>query len=97
MNKAQQLEWSDWLDFNQDTVSKVPEASGVFMMHASMKILYIGSSENMKMTIGDISEKFVSNATRFRYREEAEFEKIRNELIIDYKKRHEGKAPDGMN
>jgi len=62
-----------------------------------MKILYIGGSENMKKAIGGISEKFVSNATRFRYREEAEFEKIRNELITDYKKRHEGRSPECMN
>ena len=97
MNKMQQIEWSDWLDFNQDTVSKVPEVSGVFMMHAAMKILYIGGSENMKKTIENISEKCVSNATRFRYRKEKDFGRIKNELIGDYKKRHEGKAPECMN
>jgi len=96
MNKIQ-IEWSDWLDFNQNMISKVPETSGVFMMHAAMKILYIGGSENMRKTIEDISEKCVSDATRFRYKKERDFEKIRNELVIGYKKRHEGKAPECMN
>jgi len=93
----QQIEWSDWLDINQDTVSKIPETSGVFMMHIAMRISYIGGSENMKKTIENMSEKYVSNATRFRYRKETEFEKIRNELLTDYKKRHEGKSPEWMN
>ncbi len=97
MNKNQQDEWSEWTDFNQDMISKTPEASGVFMMHAGMKILYIGGSENMRKSIEVISEKCVLNATRFRYSQEQDFGKRRNELIADYKKRHEGKAPECMN
>ena len=97
MNKIQQVEWSEWLDLNQDMISQVPESSGVFMMHAAMKILYIGGSENIRKTIEGISEKGISNAIRFRYQKEKDFEKIKNELIADYKKRHEGKAPECMN
>jgi len=97
MNKMQQIEWSDWLDFNQDMISKTPETSGVFMMHAAMRILCIGGSENMRKTIEDISEKCVLDATRFRYGQEKDFEKIKNKLIADYKKRHEGKSPECMN
>ena len=38
-------EWSKWLDFSRDTInSVVPDESGLFKVHASMKILYIGSS-----------------------------------------------------
>ena len=96
MNKIQQIEWSDWLDFNQDMISKTPETSGVFMMHAAMRILCIGGSENMRKTIEGISEKCVLDATRFRYRQEKDFEKIKNKLIADYKKRHEGKSPECM-
>ncbi|WP_255458166.1 hypothetical protein [Nitrosarchaeum sp. AC2] len=40
--------WSDWLDFNEETISKIPQSAGVYMMHASMKILFIGGSENIK-------------------------------------------------
>jgi len=97
MNKIQQTEWSEWLDFNQDIISKTPETPGVFMMHADTKILHIGGSENMRKTIESISEKCVLDATRFRYGEEKDFEKRKNELITDYKKRHEGKLPKCMN
>lgn len=97
MNKNQQIEWSEWADFNQDEVSKTPETPGVFMMHAGMRILYIGGSENMRKSIESISEKCVLDATRFRYSEEQDFEERKNELISGYKKRHEGKTPECMN
>ena len=45
--------WSDWLDFNTETISKIPQSAGVYMMHASMKILFIGGSENIKTSIQD--------------------------------------------
>ncbi|MDH3488831.1 MAG: hypothetical protein OEL56_00125 [Nitrosopumilus sp.] len=96
MSKIQQVDWSEWLDFNQNMISKTPETSGVFMMHAGMKILYIGGSENMRKTIENISEKCVSDATRFRYSVEKDFEKRKRKLIADYKKRHEGKSPECM-
>jgi hypothetical protein len=51
----------------------------------------------MIKTIENISEKCVSDATRFRYSKEKDFEKRKNELITDYKKRHEGKSPECMN
>ncbi len=48
------LNWSEWLDFDRSNiVSIVPEISGVYKLHASMKILYIGSSnqtlDNLRM------------------------------------------------
>jgi len=97
MNKIQQVEWSEWSDFNQNTISEIPEVSGVFMMHAGMKILHIGGSENMRRAIESISEKCVLDATRFRYSKEKDFEKRKNDLITDYKKRHEGRSPECMN
>jgi len=33
--------WSDWLDFNKETISKIPQSAGVYMMHVSMKILLL--------------------------------------------------------
>ena len=46
MNTGKEGEiWSEWLDFNQYNIaSATPDKPGVFKVHASMKILYIGSS-----------------------------------------------------
>ncbi len=41
-------EWSEWFDFNQELISKIPQIPGVYMMHKNMKILFIGGSENIK-------------------------------------------------
>ncbi len=98
MIKMPEVLWSDWLDFNQETFEKIPKLPGVFMMHESMKILFIGGSENMKKSIEDASlKKDISKATRVRYRKEESFEKIKQELIEDFKKRHEGQLPSCMN
>jgi len=85
--------WSEWLDFNIETISKIPQTSGVYMMHLSMKILFIGGSENMKTSIQHNTHPCVSRATRIRYMETLYFEKITDELIKDYQRRHEGKLP----
>ena len=91
-------DWSEWFDHNQETLSKIPETSGVYMMHKSMKILHIGGSKNMKKSVIEtLSDGCVSEATRFRFRREENFEKIKNELIKDFKKRHEGQGPSCMN
>ena len=97
MIKMSDMEWSDWLDFNQETFEKIPKVPGVFMMHAVMKILFIGGSENMKESIIEASlEKDISKATRVRYRKEKFFENVKHELILDFKKRHEGQMPSCM-
>ena len=98
MIKMPDVLWSDWLDFNQETFEKIPKLPGVFMMHAAMKILFIGGSENMKKSIEEASlEKGISKATRVRYRKEKFFENVKHELISDFKKRHEGQMPSCMN
>ena len=90
--------WSEWLDNTEEMLLEIPEKPGIFMMHAAMKILFIGGSENMKKSItGALEKKCVSHATRIRFREEANFDQIRDELITDYKKRHEGNIPQCMN
>ena len=98
MTKISENDWSEWLDHNQEMFSKIPETSGVYMMHESMKILHIGGSENMKKSVMEIlSDGCVSKATRFRFRREENYEKIKNELIKNFKKRHEGHCPSCMN
>ena len=43
------LDWSPWLDFDRSKIASIPDSSvGVYKMHESMKILYIGSSQNLK-------------------------------------------------
>ena len=94
MAESIQDSWSDWLDFNQETISTVPESSGVFMMHAAMKILLIDDAENLRMKLSDShSTPCVSDATRFRYMKHSSPKKIKDDLIKDYKERHEGNLP----
>jgi hypothetical protein len=52
-NDEEAIEWSPWLDFNESsiTAAAIPELAGVYKMHASMKILYIGSGENLKQSL----------------------------------------------
>lgn len=91
------IPWSDWLDFNQETISKVPESPGVFMMHAAMKILYISDSENIrKRLLESISAPCLSDATRFRYLLSVSHESLKEDLIKDYQRRHDGKLPGCM-
>ena len=51
--------WSNCRDKNQEQFSKIPEKPGVYMMHASMKILFIGGSQNMKKSTVEALEKNV--------------------------------------
>jgi len=88
--------WSEWFDFNAETISRIPQTAGVYMMHTSMKILFIGGSENMKADIQQNTNPCVSRATRIRYMQTSSFEKITDELIKDYQSRHEGKLPQCM-
>jgi excinuclease UvrABC nuclease subunit len=89
--------WSDWLDFNEDTISKIPQSAGVYMMHASMKILFIGGSENIKTSIQDKDkDRCVSRATRVRYMQTLSHEQMVDDLIKDYQYRHGGKLPQCM-
>jgi hypothetical protein len=89
--------WSDWLDFNEDTISKIPQSAGVYMMHASMKILFIGGSENIKTSIQNKDkEPCISRATRVRYMQTSSHEQMADDLIKDYRDRHGGKLPQCM-
>jgi len=88
--------WSEWFDFNAETISAIPQTAGVYMMHISMKILFIGGSENMKTSIQHNTNPCISQATRIRYMQTPSFEKIADELIKDYQSRHEGNLPQCM-
>jgi hypothetical protein len=94
----EEITWSDWLDCNQEAVQGVPENSGVFMMHAAMKILYIGASSNLRKAIMDsISSSCTKDAKRFKYSEQKNWEFLKEQLIKEYLEKHEGKLPKCMN
>lgn len=88
------LAWSDWLDFSQEQISMVPESSGVYMMHAAMKILYIGGSSNIKESVSELASKECTcNAKRFKYAKTADYEQEAGRLIQEYKQKHGGSMP----
>ena len=89
--------WSEWLDFNQDVAKSAPEVSGVFVMHAAMKILFIGSAQNLRKTLQEsLTAPCLEKAKRFRYMVTDSHEKIKEQLVQDYTKKHNGKFPECM-
>ena len=90
-------QWSEWLDFNQDAAKTAPEASGVFVMHAAMKILFIGGAQNLRtILLESLATPCLEKAKRFRYMITDSQEKIKEQLIQDYTKKHNGKLPECM-
>ncbi|MFM9875921.1 MAG: hypothetical protein ACKVN8_06085 [Nitrosarchaeum sp.] len=89
--------WSDWLDFNDENIAKIPQLEGAFVMHASMKILFIGGSENMRFSIQEKkNESCTSIATRVKFMKTLSYKQITLDLIKDYQDRHQGKMPQCM-
>jgi hypothetical protein len=90
-------QWSEWLDFNQDVAKSVPETSGVFVMHTAMKILFIGGAQNLRVSLlKSLTAPCLEKAKRFRYMITDLQEKIKEQLIQDYIKKHNGKLPECM-
>lgn len=93
----EEIIWSDWLDFSLEQTSKVPESSGVYMMHAAMKILYIGGTSNLKQSLVDaINTVCVCDAKRFRYFVTNNYNEIAEKLLTEYKEKHDGNLPKCM-
>ncbi len=89
--------WSDWLNFDQGTIDAVPEKPGVFVMHASMKILYIGGASNMRAGLQKaLADDCAKDASRFKYMEAEDYDAVRGSLLQDYKERHDGSMPRCM-
>jgi excinuclease UvrABC nuclease subunit len=88
------MSWSEWLDFDKAGVDKVPEQSGVFLMHASMKVHYIGGSTNMRRSLEELlNDQCAKNAKRFHYMSITSFEEEKEKLLKDYADKHQGKLP----
>ena len=86
--------WSQWLDFNPPVVNTMPESAGVFVMHASMKILFIGSGQNLrKSLLESLSAPCRDKAKRFRYVLTSSYNEVKEKLIKEYLAKHNGKLP----
>ena len=97
-NNVENLNWSAWLDFNKDTIVNVPESEGVYKMHASMKILYIGNSNNLRQSLLESLTNACLNKglTRFSYVITESSDKLKDFLLNEYRNRHDGKLPKCM-
>jgi len=63
-------------------------------MHASMKILIIGSSYNLrKSLLESLSDSCLNKSTRFSYTVAESSEKIKKLLLDEYRTKHSGKLP----
>ena len=88
------LNWSSWLDFDKDSINNIPESEGVYKMHASMKILYIGSSHNLRQSLLEsLSNSCLKKATRFSYALTESSNKKKEFLLDEYRNKHNGKLP----
>lgn len=92
-----EINWSDWLDFSSEQAAKTPKIAGVYMMHAAMKILYIGSTQNIQQTINEsLSLECLKDAKRFRYAISESHEEMKNTLLKEYMEKHNGSLPKCM-
>jgi hypothetical protein len=90
-------EWSEWLDFDRAHVDSVPEAAGVYLMHASMKVMRIGGSGNVRKSLQELlSDLCTSKAKRFHYMLTQSYSSAAEGLLQDYKEKHQGKLPACM-
>ena len=88
------MSWSEWLDFDRQGVEQVPQAPGVYMMHASMKVMHIGGSDNMRVALLQLlSDPCASKAKRFHYMSTESYAQTKDQLLKEYADKHAGKLP----
>jgi len=88
------LDWSTWLDFDIDNIANIAESEGVYKIHAGMKILFIGSSQNLRESMrGCLSDPCMSKARRFSYATIESADKVKEELLNEYRNKHSGRLP----
>lgn len=91
--------WSEWLDFDQSNITRaaIPDKPGVFKVHASMKILYIGSSMNLRQSLLEsLPDPCIGKARRFSYLVTEKAEQIKDQLLKEYRETHRGNLPACM-
>lgn len=90
-------QWSEWLDFDRARVESVPEAAGVYLMHASMKVMHIGSGDNIrKLLLELLQDPCASKAKRFHYMLTQSHASVKEQLLKDYMDKHQGRTPECM-
>jgi hypothetical protein len=91
------LDWSPWLDFDRDNITNIAESEGVYKLHAGMKILFIGSSQNLRESLLDcLSNACIGKAKRFSYAVTQSSDKIKEQLLNEYRNKHDGRLPTCM-
>ena len=91
------MSWSEWLDFDRKGVEQVPESPGVYMMHASMKVMHIGGSDNMRSALLQLlSDPCTSQAKRFHYMSTQSHAETRDKMLKEDAEKHAGKLPSCM-
>ena len=95
MSNEDGLTWSEWLDFERSTLEAIPESPGVYKMDAGMKILFIGSStQSVRQSLLDsLLDPCISKATRFGYALTGSADKVKEQLLNEYRSKHNGKLP----
>ena len=91
------LDWSPWLDFDRENITHIAESEGVYKIHAGMKILFIGSSLNLRESMyASLSDPCLSKAKRFSYAITESSDKIKEQLLNEYRNKHNGTLPSCM-
>ena len=95
--REESLDWSPWLDFDRDNIANIGESEGVYKIHAGMKILFIGSSQNVRESmLGCLSDPCISKAKRFSYAIIESADRVKEQLLDEYRNKHKGKLPTCM-
>jgi len=96
-DEIEALDWSPWLDFDRENITKLVESEGVYKMHASMKILFIGATSNLRQCIlGCLSDPCICKAKRFSYAITKSADKVKEGLLNEYRNKHNGRLPSCM-
>ncbi len=91
------LDWSAWLDFDRENITDIAESEGVYKIHAGMKILFIGSSPNLRGSmLTSLSDPCLSKAKRFSYVIIESADKVKEQLLNEYRNKHNGTLPPCM-
>ena len=95
--RIEPLDWSPWLDFDRDNIANIAQSEGVYKIHAGMKILFIGSSQNIRESLlGSLSDPCISKSKRFSYAIIESADKVKEQLLNEYRNKHNGKLPTCM-
>ncbi|CAN5394258.1 hypothetical protein BH18THE2_BH18THE2_32070 [soil metagenome] len=88
------MNWSEWLNFNKSTVENIPEEPGI-QDACKHEELYIGSnSQNIRQSLlGCLSDPCISKATRFSYAMSDSADIVKEQLINEYRSKHNQAAP----